>query len=134
MQDALPEQGKAGPSVHGAFDELEFGDASFDHAVIDGPGEAIAHSVFVFLNPGGKGLEFGKSTPLHLLKPGIQTLSGAGAHHLDEVLNQISGLVDFWMELKELAKRLLLLDVEFFRATQQKESRLPRGGEGRYLC
>ena len=33
MQDALPEQGKAGPAVHGAFDELEFGDASFDHAV-----------------------------------------------------------------------------------------------------
>ena len=87
-----------------------------------------------FSTPAAKDWSSGRVTPLHLLKPGIQTLSGAGAHHLDELLNQISGLVDFWMELKELAKRLLLLDVEFFRATQQKESRLPRGGEGRYLC
>src|SRR6185437_13299756 len=106
MQDPLPEQGKAGPAVHGAFDELELGHKSLHHSIIDGPGEAVAHGFFVFLDPRRKRLEFWKLATCCLSQPSIKVLSRAAAQHQRKLLDQIIGVVDFWMDLTELTQRL----------------------------
>src|SRR5258706_16051196 len=55
---ARREQGKACFAISLSFDEFQLGHVSFDHAVIDPPGEAIFHGIFVFFDSSGKRLEF----------------------------------------------------------------------------
>jgi hypothetical protein len=57
MQHSLAEQGKASLAVALSFDEFQFGHMAFDHAIVDPPGEAIFHRIFVFLDSSGKRLE-----------------------------------------------------------------------------
>jgi hypothetical protein len=59
-----------------------------------------------------------------LVKPGIEELSCACAQHLDKLLNQVIGQIDFWVDLTELDQRFLLLSTQFFRATKKEESSL----------
>src|SRR5260370_285132 len=95
------------------------------HAVVDPPGETISHRVFVFLYSGSEGLEFEKVAALHLGKPDIEALSGACAQHVGKLLHQVIGQIDFWMDLTELAKLLMLLAAQVLRATKQEEGGLP---------
>ncbi len=64
MQHPLAEQRKASLAVALSFDQFQFGHMSFDHAVTDPPGEAIFHSIFVFLDSSGKRLKFRKLASL----------------------------------------------------------------------
>ena len=66
-----------------------------------------------------KRLEFRKVTAFHLGKPGIEVFSGAGAQHLGKLLHQVIGQINFWVDLTELAKLLLLLDTQFLRPQPQ---------------
>src|ERR1700730_14378325 len=63
-----------------------------------------------------KRLEFWKVTTRYLSQPGIKVSSRTAAQHLRKLLDQLIGVIDFWMELTELAQRLLLLTPEVFRA------------------
>jgi hypothetical protein len=78
----------------------------------------------VLLDPHRKRLEFWKVTTRYLSQPGIKVSSRAAAQHLRKLLDQLIGVIDFWMELAELAQRLLLLTPEVFRAPQKQEGRL----------
>ena len=62
MQYTLAEQRKTSFPIALPFNQFQLGHVTFDHPVIDRPGKAISHCVFVFLNPSGKELEFWKST------------------------------------------------------------------------
>ncbi len=62
---------------------------------------------------------------MHASKPTIQVLSAAGAQPLGKLLHQVRGLIDFWMDLTQLDKLLLLLDTQFFWATKKQEGSLP---------
>ena len=77
MEDPLAEQRKVRLPIALSFDQFEPGHVPFHHAVVDPPGEASSHRVFVFLDPSRKGLKFGKVTAFHLVKPAIKVLSGA---------------------------------------------------------
>ena len=55
---------------------------------------------------------------------GVKELSRTLAEHLAKLLHQVIGQIDFWVDLTELAKLLLLLDTQFLRATKQEESGL----------
>jgi len=44
--------------------------------------------------------------------------------HLDKLLNQLIGQIDFWVDLTELDECLLLLNTQFLRATKKEEDRL----------
>ncbi len=127
MKNPLAEERKASLAIALSFDQFQLGHMSFYHPVIDPPGEASSHGIFVFLHSSGKGLEFGEFAPLYLGEPGIEVLSGAGTQHLSKLLNQIIGSVDFWVDLTELVKRLLLLGIQFFRATKKEEGSLSGG-------
>jgi len=122
MKDAFAEQRKARFTIPLSFDQFQLSYLPFDHAIIDPPGETISHRVFVFLDPSSKGLKFRKGAALHLGKPGIKTLSGTRAQHLCKLLNEIIGLIDLRMEL---AKLLLLLDMQFFWAMKEEKGSLP---------
>jgi hypothetical protein len=58
MEYPLTEQRKASLSIHLTLNELELRYMSFNHAVIDPPGETSSHGIFVFLDSSGKGLEW----------------------------------------------------------------------------
>jgi hypothetical protein len=60
VKHPLAQGRKSGLAIHLPLDELELCHMSFDHAVIDPPGETSSHGIFVFLDPSRKGLEFGK--------------------------------------------------------------------------
>src|SRR5436305_3176383 len=124
VKHPFSEQRKARPTIPLPFDQFQFGHVSLDHAVIDPPGEASSHGVFVLLHPSRKRLEFRKVALFHPVKPGIELFSGAGAQHLCKLLHQVIAQIDFWVDLTELAKLLLLLDTQFLRATKQEESGL----------
>jgi hypothetical protein len=79
----------------------------------------------VFFDRSPKGLEFGQIAALHASKPGIQVLSGAGTQHLGKLLHQVIGQLDFWVDLTQIVKLLLLLALQFFRATNKQEGSLP---------
>ena len=108
MQHSLAQQREACPTISLSFDQFQFRDVSLDHPVIDPPGEASSHGVFIFLDPRGKGLEFGKVTVFYLGQPGIKVLSRAAAQHLRKLLNQVIGQIDFWVDLTEFDERFLL--------------------------
>ena len=97
---------------------------SFDHAVIDPPGEPRSHGSFVFLYSSSKGLEFGKGAVFHLLKPGIKEFSRAVASHLGRLLHQVIGQIDLWVNLTECGHCLLLLGTQFFRAMKKQKGSL----------
>ena len=58
MQYPLAEQRKASLAIALSFDKFQFGHMAFNHAIVDPPGEAIFHGIFVFLDSSGKRLEF----------------------------------------------------------------------------
>jgi hypothetical protein len=60
-------------------------------------------------------------------------LSGTCAQHLSKLLHQVIGQINFWVHLTKLGQCLLLLDPEFFRATEKEESSLSGGWESRCL-
>ena len=124
VKHTLAEQRKACLTIPLSFDQFQLGHLSLDHPVIDPPGETSSHGLFVFLDPSSKGLEFGKLTALHLLKPAIKALSAAGAQHVGKLLHQVIGPIDFWVDLAELDQGLLLLDTQFFRVTKKQEGSL----------
>jgi hypothetical protein len=133
MKDSLAEEWKASPAIPLSFDQFELGHVPFDHPVIDRPSEAISHRVFVFLNTSSKGLEFGQVALFHLGEPGIKETSGTCAYHLGKLLNQVIGLLNFWIDLTELGQRFLLFNPEFFRTTKKEEGRLSWSCKGRRL-
>jgi hypothetical protein len=45
--------------------------------------------------------------------------------HLRKLLNQVISQIDFWVDLAEPAKLLLLLNTQLRRATKKEEGRLP---------
>src|SRR5712692_5717085 len=98
MKDTFSQQRKARPTITLSFDQFELGHVSLNHAIIDPPGETSFHRVFVLLHSHSKRLEFGKSAAFHLIKPAIKVFSTAGVQHLDELLNQIIGPIDFRVE------------------------------------
>jgi hypothetical protein len=51
MKYPLAQQWKAGSPIALSFDQFQFGHMALDHAVIDRPGQASSHSVFVFHDP-----------------------------------------------------------------------------------
>ena len=124
VKHTFAQERKACLAIPLSFDQFQLGHVAFHHAVTDPPGETSSHGIFVFLDPSGKGLEFGKFAALHSGKPGIEVLSGACAQHLDKLLHQVIGSVDFWVDLTELDQCLLLLDTQFFRATKKQEGSL----------
>ncbi len=124
VEHTLAEQRKACLTIALSFDQFHLGYLSLDHSVIDPPGQTRSHSIFVFLDPSSKGLEFGKLTAFHLLKPAIKALSAAGTQHLGKLLRQVIGPIDFWVDLAKLDQCLLLLDTQFFRAMKKEESSL----------
>jgi hypothetical protein len=124
VKDAFSQQRKACPTISLSFDQFQFRHVSLNHAVIDPPGETSSYGVFVFLHSLSKRLQFGKVATFHLLKPGIKMLSCARAQHLCKLLNQVIGPLDFWVDLTELAKLLLLLDTQFFRAPKKQKGSL----------
>ena len=97
---------------------------AFYHPVIDPPGEAIFHGIFVFLYPSGKRLEFGKFATCYLVQPGVEALTPAVVQHLHELLDQVIGQIDLWVKLAKLGYCFLLLDTEFFQATKKEENSL----------
>ncbi len=129
MKNPFAQKGKSGSAIALPFDQFQLGHMSFNHAVIDPPGETSSHSLFVFLYPNSKGLQFGKFASFHLGKPGIEVFSGAGAQHLGKLLNQVIGQINFWVNLTKLGKSLLLLDTQLLWATKKKESSLSGGCE-----
>ena len=48
------------------FDELHLRDVTLGQTIIDRPGEAIFHCIFVFLNPASRGLEFADFALVHI--------------------------------------------------------------------
>src|SRR5258706_2893781 len=124
VKHPFSEQRKARPTIPLPFDQFQLSHVSLDHAVIDPPGETSSHAVFVFLHPSRKRLECSKVALFYLAKPGIEMLSRACAQHLRKLLHQVIGQIDFWVDLTELAKLLLLLDTQLLRATKQEESGL----------
>src|ERR1700730_16043306 len=105
----------------------------FYHPIVDRPGEAISHCIFVFLHPRSKGLEFGKVALFHLGEPSIEEFSCARAQHLGELLNQVIGPLNFWIDLTEFGQRLLFLSPELFRTTKKDEGRLSWSCKGGHL-
>jgi hypothetical protein len=77
MKDALAKESEAGLSVHLALNKLQLRDMTFNHSVIDPPGEPSSYRLLVFLNSCGKGLEFGDFALVHLSQPGIEAFSQA---------------------------------------------------------
>jgi len=59
VKHPLAQERKSGLAIHLPLDELELCRVSFDHAVIDPPGETSSHRNFVFLDPRSKGLDIG---------------------------------------------------------------------------
>ena len=57
MNNPLAKQRKTSSAIALSFDQFQFGHMAFDHAIVDPPGEAIFHGVFVFLDSSGKGLD-----------------------------------------------------------------------------
>src|SRR5713226_260012 len=70
MKNPFAQEGKFGSAIALPFDQFQLGHMSFNHAVIDPPGETSSHGIFVFLYPSSKGLEFRKLAAFHLGKPG----------------------------------------------------------------
>ena len=124
VEHTLAQQRKTCPAIALPFDQFQLRHMPFHHTVIDPPGKASSHRLFVFLNSRGKRLEFGQSAALHLGKPGIEALSGACTKHLYKLLNQVIGPINFWVDLTEFDQRLLLLAPEFFRAPKEEEGSL----------
>src|SRR5260221_3469784 len=58
MQHPLAEQRKASLAIALSVDQFQFGHMAFDHAIVDPPGEAIFHGIFVSLDSSGKRLEW----------------------------------------------------------------------------
>ena len=94
MQHPLAQQRKASLAIALSFDQFQFGHMAFDHAIVDPPGEAIFHGIFVFLDSSGKRLDFRKLAVCYLVKPGIEVLSRASAQHLGKLLHQVIGQIN----------------------------------------
>ena len=124
VKDSLAEQRKACLTIALSFDQFQLGHVSLDHAVIDPPGETSSHRIFVFLDPSGKGLQFGKIAAFHLVKPGIEVLSRAGAQHLGKLLNQVIGQINFRVDLTELAQASLAPRRAVFQGDEERGRRL----------
>src|SRR3984893_18401974 len=61
-----------------------------------------------FSTPAAKDWSGGELAVCYLVKPGIEELSGASAQHLDKLLNQIIGSIDFRVDLTKLARASLV--------------------------
>src|SRR5258708_6620995 len=79
MKHTFSQERKTSLAISLSFDQFQLGHVSLNHPVIDRPGEAISHRVFIFLNPGSKRLEFRKFAAFYLVQPGIELLAGACA-------------------------------------------------------
>lgn len=117
MKDAFSEQRKACSAIPLSFNQFQLGHVSLNHAVIDPPGEASSHGIFVFLDSRGKRLEFRQLAACYLVKPGIEVFSSAGAQHLGKLLNQVIGQIDLWVKLTKFGQHFLLFGTQFFRPT-----------------
>ena len=71
MKDTLAEQGEPCTTVALSFDQFQLGDVALDHSVVDQPGEAGSHRLFVFLDASREGLQFGNATFAYASQPGI---------------------------------------------------------------
>ena len=77
MKNPFSQERKIGSTIALSFDQFELGHLSFNHAVINPPGETSSHGIFVFFYSSSKGLEFSKLAAFHLGKPSIEVFSGA---------------------------------------------------------
>jgi hypothetical protein len=79
VKHPFTQQRKPSSAISLPFDELQLRHVSLNHAITDPPSQASSHCIFVFLDPGGKGLEFGKLAAGYLGQPDIEGVSGAVA-------------------------------------------------------
>lgn len=78
-----------------------------------------------FSTPAAKDWSGGEAALVHLGQPTIEAFSQALMEHLNELLDQIIGQIDFGMELTKHEQGLLLFNTQFFQSTQKKENRMP---------
>src|SRR5450755_3989020 len=133
MKHPFAEQGEFGSTISLPFDQFQLGHVPLNHAITDPPGKTSLHRVFVFLYPCCKGLQLWKVATFYLIKPVIKALSSTGAQHVGKLLNQVIGQINFWVDVTEFDKRLLLLDTELFRAAKKQKCGLPWGRKRRCL-
>lgn len=133
MKNLFAQQREACSAISLPFDEFQFGDVALYHAVVDPPGEAIFHGLFVFFDSSSERLEFGKLAPCYLLQPGIKACSCAIAQHLGKLLNQVIGQIDLRVKLTKFGQRFLFLDTDFLWTTKKQEGSLSYSRKSRSL-
>src|SRR5262245_30704354 len=124
MENPLAKQRKASFTISLSFDELQLVHMAFNHAVIDPPGEASSHCLFVFLDRSSKRLEFGELAACYLGQPNIEEFSRASTRHLSELLNEVIGPIDLRVKLTKLGYHFQLFSAQFFRSTKKQEGSL----------
>jgi hypothetical protein len=79
---------------------------------------------FVSLNACDKALKCTYPAGSSSFKPVVELVSSPGSEHLNKLLNQHIGQVDFWVKLQEPGECFSFVSFQFFRLTKEEKGRL----------
>jgi hypothetical protein len=121
LQDALPEEGEAGPAIALALKPLQTGDLPFHGAVAPGQGEARSDCGQVILQSSGEASQLVDATVGCLRYPSLQVPASALPDHGEKGLRQPMCPRDTGIHLAELVQIRLRISGPLGRRTHYDE-------------
>ncbi len=96
VQESLPQESKASPTVHDSFERLQLVHFALSGSLAPWQTERRVDSILVALDPNDKAPEFWNATADRLLHPGTQLLMLTLTHHLYKGLEEGVHSLHLW--------------------------------------